>query len=349
MSNINELEELMNIELLRDELEKNLDVVKLDRRGQHIHVRCPYCGDSDNPNEAHLAIRISDPDAIIWHCVRCDASGLFNTKLLDDLRLSNDSLTDLAMENVKESRRSKGHGAYNKRYKKRPIFFKTILNTKSAEKKLKYMQERFDRDFSYNDLFKYRVVFDFATMLKQNNLELNGISPDTAKALHRDAIGFMTLNGSMVNFRDISNTWDHRYFLYKLYRDTEPVKFFAMEKQLDRLTPILNLVMCEGCMDLIGVVETFYPDAKEDPSYAFVSCGGKSFPMVMDFFRTRGFLNIQPVIYADNDTDISLYKSIKRQDVLLYDQPMHIYFNTYGGEKDFGVPSNKIKLSTVKI
>ena len=339
----------MDVEQLKTELENSLDVVKYDRRNQHILIRCPYCGDSDIQSEAHLAIRISDPDCIVWHCVRCDAAGLFNKKFLDDLKITNEKSLSLAIDNEKSTRRNTADSGKIYSSKNRVLYYDRIRNMKSAQRKLDYMCDRFKKDFSFEDLLKYRTVFDFRTFIAENNLRLNGISENTFDILHKEAIGFLSMNNSNIIFRNITNTWENRYFNYRISQYNESKKFFSIDKKVDIMAETLNLVLCEGCMDLIGIVEALHKDKIDNPEWLFISCSGRSYLQVLKSLRRKGFFDINLSIYADNDTDLSMYKKIKREDILLAHKKINVYYNrkinpkTKKYEKDFGVSEDKIQ------
>lgn len=336
----------MDIEKLKALLYDNLSVVIVDRRGEHICVRCPYCGDSDKQNEAHLAIKATANDSVVWHCVRCDAGGLFNMKLLEDLKIADGEITELAQENEKVSRKFGGSQSGKIRtIKTEKIFYDHIVNKKSAQKKLDYMNKRFKRNFTFEELIRYSVIFDFKTMIKENNLRLNGISEKTMNILHKEAIGFASINKSMIIFRNIDNNWENRYFNYTLNKLADTQKYFAYDKKIDSLCNCLNVVLCEGSMDLIGVIETYYQDKKDDPEWLFISCSGKSYKKVLSMLRNKGFFDLNLFIYADNDTDISLYRQLKYNDPILKSKRVEVYLNAYEGEKDFGVSSDRIKRS----
>jgi len=182
-------------------------------------------------------------------------------------------------------------------------------------------------------------------MIKENNLRLNDISEKTMNILHKEAIGFASINKSMIIFRNIDNNWENRYFNYTLNKLADTQKYFAYDKKIDSLCNCLNVVLCEGSMDLIGVIETYYQDKKDDPEWLFISCSGKSYKKVLSMLRNKGFFDLNLFIYADNDTDISLYRQLKYNDPILKSKRVEVYFNAYEGEKDFGVSSDRIKRS----
>jgi hypothetical protein len=341
---------VMDAKELESLLRENLSVVNTDRRGEHIFVRCPYCGDSDKQHDAHLAIKITPDENAVWHCVRCDVGGLFNMKLLEDLKIADGEITRLAQDNEKTAK--KFGRSQSGRIRSRPankVFYNHIVNVKSAQKKLNYLNKRFKKQFTYEQLMRYNVVFDFKTMMKENHLRLNGISQKTLNILHKEAVGFMTVNRSMIIFRNIENNWENRYFNYTLFNNTDSLKYFAYNKQIDSLCNCLNVVLCEGCMDLIGIVETFYEDKKDDPEWLFMSCSGKSYKRVLSMLRNKGFFDLNLFIYADNDTDVSLYRTLKREDPILKNKRIEVYFNKFEGEKDFGVSSDRSDRNLVVI
>ena len=45
---------------------------KLGLRGSHYYIRCPSCGDSDNPNHGHLGIEL---ETGLYNCLKCGYGG----------------------------------------------------------------------------------------------------------------------------------------------------------------------------------------------------------------------------------------------------------------------------------
>ena len=59
-----------------------------DVAGQHeILTRCPFCGDSQNPRNAHFYISVpSTPDEVSFYdCKKCPAHGILNDEVLRKL------------------------------------------------------------------------------------------------------------------------------------------------------------------------------------------------------------------------------------------------------------------------
>jgi len=50
----------------------------------NLYVRCPKCGDSQNPNHAHLGIQLHTGE---YNCLRCHFKGRLTTQLLFELQL----------------------------------------------------------------------------------------------------------------------------------------------------------------------------------------------------------------------------------------------------------------------
>ena len=62
-------------------------------KNYELNVRCPFCGDSvKNANSAHLSIRINPDDdhPLVFRCLRCNSTGIFNGTTLTMIGIYSD-------------------------------------------------------------------------------------------------------------------------------------------------------------------------------------------------------------------------------------------------------------------
>ena len=87
------------IQTIREALLKKRPSYQTTSR-REIRVRCPYCGDSaKDKSSAHFYIEMQPP--FRYHCFKCEASGVLNNGVLQDLEIYD---TDVAMSVVNENK-----------------------------------------------------------------------------------------------------------------------------------------------------------------------------------------------------------------------------------------------------
>ena len=78
--------------------------------GVQHYVRCPYCGDSKNPNHGHFSIKIdlSSDVPMVYRCLKCSVSGLLTEDALYELDIPlNESMKkDLVMYTKRAAKKS---------------------------------------------------------------------------------------------------------------------------------------------------------------------------------------------------------------------------------------------------
>ena len=111
----------------------------------------------------------------------------------------------------------------------------------------------------------------------------------------------------------------------------EPVKIHLAEGQFDILSIFYNLNNCNRNQNI------------------YIACGGKSYAQALEFILLEtGIINYEIHYYPDKDvTDSDFFKSTQ-QKVNLLPANIYIHRNMCPGEKDYGVPMNKIT-DTVKV
>jgi hypothetical protein len=105
---------------------------------------------------------------------------------------------------------------------------------------------------------------------------------------------------------------------------TEPVKIHLAEGQFDILSIFYNLNNCNREQNI------------------YIACGGKSYAQALEFILLEtGIINYEIHYYPDIDVSDKDFFDIQRK-IQLLPANIFIHRNTYPGEKDFGVPMNRI-------
>jgi len=310
--------------------------------GEDLVLRCPYCGHTSSPGKRHMYVSVTPP--YMFHCFKCEVSGVLNGKSLKDFKVFDGNLQLRILETNKTSNKAK---TYTKKYSAKELNF-GIENKRTLLSNLNYFNLRYGFKYEIKDIKylveKYKIIFDPLTFFKKNNIkysdELN------KKFDFSKSIGFVSSDSKFGIFRDTSGTQKIRYSNVRFNPDDmESSKIYTVGTNINLLTEKVTIVMTEGIFDIIGVKEHFYKDIDED--YIFVATCGKSFDLAVNKFVRMGFLDFDLIIYSDSDVNINMYKEIKEDSVFLKNKRITIYYNNL--EKDYGIPKDRIELRKVII
>lgn len=294
---------------------------------REISIRCPYCGDSiKNPNSTHLGIRFGHPS--IYHCFKCNVSGIVSTRFLKDM--------DIDKAIIKKYVKWAKLHRYDPEPRIREVSFNNnkeiydfpLYNTSNQ---YKYLSERFGVEFTEADLKRYRVILNpshFVNRLKSQGKEIK------TKVRLNNYIGFLTQDGNQAVFRAIYPNIEPRYYNMAI-EETEYRKLYVLDTEVDIKAESFNFILTEGVFDLIGVYEKFFKGSNANNNL-FVAALGKSFDEPINRLIRSGFLNFNIMLYADSSEDINIefLNDIFKND---YIEEILLVNNIHEGEKDFGV------------
>lgn len=336
-------------ELIIQKLEA-LDVCIVDSDELEYTVRCPYCGDSDNPNHAHLGIYIDldTDDPMIWNCLKCGEGGRLTETLLEDLGIELDASEadilkkyDQKMAKLAMSRNSI---IQSMRYKVPPE-----IAHAHEQRKLDYIEGRIGHKLPISE---HKIVTSLREFLAFNEIEkLKGL-PDWVQAqLEMDYVGFLSANNNQISFRRMTdNEKQPRWFKVTLnpYLDDKG-SFYSIPTQLDLLyTGVLHLHIAEGIFDILSVKYNL-PELEGKNIY-YAACGYSYLNILRYLARSGIITDLDAHIYADKDkSDRDHMKIIKPEPCRAFFQHFTLHRNGMKGEKDYGVLREKIQDTKRKV
>lgn len=314
-----------------------------------LNIRCPYCRDSvKDLTHAHLYISSKEPFA--FYCQRCESKGVLSANFLNDIEVENSELSITIESNLKKflkntNKTTKNIEIYDslKNLKLPKYNFESLFKDKYD-----YLSNRLGLSFERSELKELRIINSLEELLILNKLDRlinNDKFYNIMKNVDKNAIGFLSSDNNYVTFRFINNTNKLRYLHLSLnYPYDIGYKFYSIKKDIDLLTPELNIKLTEGPMDLISVYKNFY--ANSNNNTVFISVNGKGFNLIPKLLNRMGFLNLNLQVYSDKDVNKEFY--LNRLDMFRIESFLLTY-NTYANEKDFGISKDKISLKTFKV
>ncbi|WP_301066651.1 hypothetical protein [uncultured Duncaniella sp.] len=340
MSNVHEV-----FAALKEYLINNISHAKSTLGGKQVAMRCHICGDSMNQSSRHLYVGIMpNADVIVYHCFRCNASGMVTGRFLRDVDIYD---IDMAQALNEVNKRSAVY-SYNTNIRRMLKSYTPIIwaeRNPQNDAKLAYIERRIGPGIGYDNLAQYKIIPDLKTYMNDNSIRWN---PDWGPihALNDFFIGFLSSDNSYVTLRNLVYDkgksvgypeLDKRHYVYNLYNRVENAgKYYVIPGSVDPAKRI-EVHMAEGALDILSVKKNLIPDR---PNTFMCSVQGKSYVPAFRYMLERfGFIDMEFHLYPDGDMkQWELGKCIK----LLKGLPMPIYLHRNQGEKDFGVPPDRI-------
>lgn len=315
-------------------------------KNKELNVRCVFCGDSiKNASSAHLSIRIdpNDDQPLMFRCLRCNSTGIFNGNTLTMIGLYSGS-NSINLEKYNRLA-CKKHGLFVTK-KGLDLKFPELNINKNILEKHSYIENRLGTKLDIYDLHNNKVVFDFLNLLKYNKIDRVYGSPEHIKALHEDHVGFLSARNDFINFRDISGK-HQRYYIYKVVKSLDTTgKFYIMPNQIDPFNQDIKTInIAEGVFDILGIYYNILHQYKCNTVYAAIN--GSGYLNVIKYILEQGLLcDVNINIFSDSDRSPDYYQNMVKT-LLPFVNDVRLFYNSIG--KDYGVPVNQIKLKEIDI
>ena len=337
---------------------KLLPVCKPDSSHTQWTVRCPYCGDSEDPTHGHLSIKImieDDNSPMVYRCFKCDSSGIVTNETLADLGIR---LNDEMLDSIRKgNRRAARHNKFtNDRIE--PYQVLQPMDSGLVREKLNYIGERLGCRLELADCPRYKIIPDFYQFISANKLtEHMDIDPRLMNTLQNHFVGFLSQSNNVITFRcirDISNPQYRglkRYFKLVLNKaNMNPASFYLMPTTVDPFgAETLSIHISEGIFDILGVY--MMKNRPLDYRSIFAASCGFGPLSIMEYLVRNGLAQKGALhIYCDNDkTDMNIASLLnKRPEITCWFGDVIFHRNKTPGEKDYGVPKDRI-LDTTRV
>jgi len=338
---------------LQEYLIQNFDAKYASGKSEVVK-RCHRCGDSGKHSSRHMYIGINKRNQIVYNCFLCNAGGLVDAKFFRDLGIYE---VDLINEVIQAN--ASGFTQYqsnNVRHKRLVPFNAISYDLNNIAEKLLYIQSRIGIPMSPDMINQFKIVPSILTFLRQHGINYYTRDVGVMQELDRYFVGFLSIDNSHIIMRRIieddsklSPTIRSRYVVYNInqYNKTG-VSFYAIPGMLDKYKST-EIVITEGIFDILSVATNVYnciaDPRPRDRNYVYAAaCGKTSYSSLLEYlFVAIGvpYLGARIEIYSDNDINMRDLQAMKDM-YATYGVDIYIHFNRYDGEKDFGVPGDRI-------
>ena len=317
--------------------------------------RCPLCGDSRHLKSAHFYINlpVSDEVPVMYHCKKCNASGILNRTILRELGVELDN-GDIIGDLIKRHKKLSGNFIRGSNKNKSIYKFNTVYDMisygKNTDFKLKYINDRLGLTLSYQDMLDCKIVLNLFDLYNnpKNRLQYTR-DKRIVQELNDSFIGFLGYNNAVLNMRNlrpgkVSKYVDKRYVNYNLYIPENidgTSKYYIIPTTIDTLNPDpVKIHIAEGPFDVLSIFYNLYNGNKYNSIYASIE--GKSYINLIKFLLADlRIINAEIHIYFDNDVSNKEISEILAQ-LQYLNLDIYFHWNKYENEKDYGVPKDKI-------
>ena len=186
-----------------------------------------------------------------------------------------------------------------------------------------------------------KLVFNLNQFLLSNKLNPT-VDDKTLDIINSNYIGFITSTNAYIVFRNTYLKDYPRFYNYKIFNNySGKAGYYIMPTKCDVLKHI-DIIITEGIFDIFGVYYHIYNRDENNKIYCAIC--GNSYVNAMQYFTAEmGLIDATFHIYMDNDTNDSFRnKIIKFSNNICADT--HVYYNMKEGEKDFGIPKDRIEI-----
>lgn len=311
-------------------------------------VRCPFCGDSKNPRNAHFYISVpTNQDELSFYCCqKCPAGGILNDEVIRKLGCEDATvMSQLLIHNNRVMKLPKYKSL--KKINIYPLSNNYIRNSSNNQYKLDYINKRIGSNFTFKDILDLKIFLNLYDVLNSNKLELTR-HKNITDGLDGYFIGFISYDNSFCSMRKITDkelykSINKRYINYSLVnKDNNSKAYYIIPTNIDMLNPLpVRIHIAEGAFDILSI----YYNLNKCDKYqnVYIACGGKSYIQAIEFILTEiGVINYELHFYPDKDvTDYDFNMLLNK--INLLPTNMYIHRNVFEGEKDFGVELCKIK------
>ena len=317
--------------------------------GTELVCRCRYCADSSDPTHGHMYIKIpqSKNDIPMFHCFKCQTSGIIDSRTLLEWGIYDPIMGVQLDKIIKSASKNQANIGYNRTWYS---FINHINNYALAQYKLNYINNRIGTNLTFQDCLSQKIILNLRDTLIYNKIDQYTRHQNIIDQLNEYFVGFLSLDNNFVNLRRMCDegivykSIDNRYINYNIHdKKDNTEKMYIMPTTIDLANPNrVNIHLAEGPFDILSIRYNLRQNEIENSIFAAITGSGYK-GLVMHLISTFKLFYFNLHLYPDNDKhgNNSMVNEIKEL-IKPYGAILFEHRNLYPGEKDFGVPKNRI-------
>ena len=298
---------------------------KVSGDGQYRCKTCPFCGDL----KGHMYVKIlfNDDTPVMYNCFKCNAHGFMNEKFLsyfgfDDIRIP----------------RSKGYKRIQPNHVSTSTedLFDEIVDAVTVKDAREYIASRVGVYPTIEDLKAFQFIGNPGQYVKTY------LGTDVSRLNGR--VWFRLTNGNIAGRSIGGSGW----LKYNSNRVSESANMYMIKQLIDTYQPI-NVCICEGVMDAIGLYMYDRPADGDDhnknlTNAVYIACLGRNYIGALKHILGLGIFGDSVHIRFYLDSDITEKPKIPKYYQLLF-KSFGFYRNTLA--KDYGFPASEIAIEKI--
>ena len=280
---------------------------------------CPRCGDAKY--HTYVKVSFTNDDPVVWHCFKCNASGIVNQEWLNAHELDIQAPT-----NIKYQKRLTVNDTPTTK-----LLDVSVKENHDITRVSEYIHSRVGHIPTLQELQAFQYVGDPVTYA---NDYLGGYYN------YGDRCWFLLSNGTMIG-RTYHDTDKQRWIRFKTNR-VRHRGLYTMKTPID-LYQSINIVIAEGVMDVIGL---YYLHPYDNAFY--IGTLGSEYAFGLQYMIKRGIFGNSVNIHIFKDEDVANQNIMIDKRTKRLFKHIDVYENLNG--KDYGILPNQIELHrTLKI
>jgi len=281
---------------------------------------CPFCGDVKW--HMYVKIKLSDDTPVLYHCFKCNESGVINKEFLDYFDLGD------TIKIPKQTTRKKLDVAA----------VSTIVNSISCTEQddvrlvTEYIHDRVGHYPTLEELQMFQYVGNPFQYVKEY------LEPEIESDYYLKKRCWFKLTNGNINGRAYDSSEEMRWFRYHT-KNCVGRGLYTMKTPIDLYRPI-NVCIAEGIMDVIGL---FYNNPI--PNAFHIAILGKDYHAGIQHMLNMGIFGESVNIRIYKDADVGIHKIHVNPNLRKLFKKVEVYQNTLAS--DYGVSEDKYEIVRV--
>jgi hypothetical protein len=293
----------------------------------------------------YISIPENDNEPSKFNCFRCPAKGIVTDKTLTEWGIYDDNI---AIMLINHNKNIKG-GRYIFQRDVARLVYRYSKRDKLTMDKLQFINNRLGTCLTIDDCLRLKIILNLKDLLTQNNITTYTRHESIVNELDLGFMGFLSLDNSFVNLRRIVapgkvyHSIDQRYVNYNIFNKFDNAeRFYTIPTTIDlSSTERIKLHIAEGPFDILSIYLNL---RHQEPGIYTCIAGNNYIGILRHFILTMKLNYIELHVYPDEGNGGEESKMLS---IVNFCNPMgipiYIHRNRMPGEKDMGVPIERIQ------
>ena len=339
-------------ENLKQQLFRLFPDAKLNGAGTWVRINCPLCnqeGRGDNDYHMYISLGYNGQAPYVYCFKDTNHRFILNSENLAKLTTKTELIDENLFGAISESNKKQfKQNRYKLTKDNKYNILSPNLNTNDyIEVKRLYINKRLGLNLSVEEMIQNKIIFSIQDLLAYNHIATLTRSTKAVELFDQYFVGFLTNTNGFIILRnmvygkkELPEYANERYTFYTIISNATS-GYYTIPTICD-IHKHIDIHIAEGTFDILSVFYNLRNANRVNNVYA--SIGGNSYVNIIKnyFLCGLGIINATFHIYIDNNIEEEIIEDIKFYIGGLHIYKIFIHVNTYPGEKDFGVPKEKI-------